>query len=171
MAASAEFVTELTRNQRQLHAFILTMVWDFEEADDLLQETNLALWRKAEEFDTTREFLPWAMQFARFQVKAWLKRRQRLPPAFDDAAIDRLMHRSIDAARRGDARRSALEDCLQRLPDAQRQLLARRYSPDVSVAEMAAQQSMNPAALSQALRRIRIALLACIERKLSGAAS
>jgi RNA polymerase sigma-70 factor (ECF subfamily) len=104
-------------------------------------------------------------------VKAWLKRRQRLPPAFDDAAIDRLMHRSIDAARRGDARRSALEDCLQRLPDAQRQLLARRYSPDVSVAEMAAQQSMNPAALSQALRRIRIALLACIERKLSGAAS
>lgn len=171
MAASAEFVTELTRHQRQLHAFILTMVWDFEEADDLLQETNLALWRKADEFDATRDFLPWAMQFARFQVKAWLKRRQRVPPAFNDAAIDRLMHRSIDAAAQDDARRSALEDCLQRLPDAQRRLLAKRYSPDVSVAEMAREQGMNPAALSQALRRIRIALLTCIERKLSGAAT
>lgn len=171
MPASSDFVGALTRHQRQLHAFILTMVWDFEEADDLLQETNLALWKKADEFDTTREFLPWAMQFARFQVKAWLKRRQRVPPAFTDAAIDRLIHRSIDAAAQEDARRPALEDCLRQLSDTQRALLARRYSPDASVATMAVQQGMSPAAMSQALRRIRIALLECVERKLSGTAS
>jgi hypothetical protein len=28
MSASAEFVTEITSVQRQLHAFILTMVWN-----------------------------------------------------------------------------------------------------------------------------------------------
>ena len=43
MSASAEFVTEITRVQRQLHAFILTMVWNPIEADDVLQETNLVL--------------------------------------------------------------------------------------------------------------------------------
>ena len=58
MAASAEFVTQITRVQRQLHAFILSVVWDMAEADDVLQETNLVLWQKADEFDRSRDFLP-----------------------------------------------------------------------------------------------------------------
>ena len=44
MAVSAEFVAQITKSQRQLHAFILSMVWNPVEADDVLQETNLVLW-------------------------------------------------------------------------------------------------------------------------------
>ena len=77
MAESAEFVTQITRAQRQLHAFILSMVWNPAEADDVLQETNLVLWEKSGEFDGSRPFLPWAMRFAQLQAMAWLKRRQR----------------------------------------------------------------------------------------------
>ena len=86
MAESAEFVTQITRAQRQLHAFILSMVWNPAEADDVLQETNLVLWEKSGEFDGSRPFLPWAMRFAQLQAMAWLKRRQRQQDrlVFDD---------------------------------------------------------------------------------------
>ena len=77
MTASAEFVTQITRVQRQLHAFILSMVWNATEADDILQQTNLVLWEKSAEFDASRPFLPWAMQFAQWQALAWLKSRRR----------------------------------------------------------------------------------------------
>ena len=70
MAESAEFVTQITKVQRQLHAFILSMVWNPAEAEDVLQETNLVLWEKAAEYDPSRPFLPWAMRFAQFQAMA-----------------------------------------------------------------------------------------------------
>jgi RNA polymerase sigma-70 factor (ECF subfamily) len=54
--ASAEFVTQITREQRQLHAFVLSLVWNPSDADEVLQETNLALWEKAAEFDGSRPF-------------------------------------------------------------------------------------------------------------------
>jgi len=54
MEVSAEFVAQITRYQRQLHSFILSMVWNPAEADDVLQETNLVLWEKAAEFDAGR---------------------------------------------------------------------------------------------------------------------
>ena len=58
MSASAEFVTEITRVQRQLHAFILTTVWNPIEADDVLQETNLVLWQKWPNSTAAASFSP-----------------------------------------------------------------------------------------------------------------
>ena len=57
MDVSAEFVTQVTRCQRQLHAFILSMVWNQAEADDVLLESNLVRWEKAAEFDAGRSCL------------------------------------------------------------------------------------------------------------------
>ena len=70
MAESAEFVTQIARSQRQLHAFS-----NPGDADDVLQQINLVLWEKAAELDGSRPFLPWAMRFAQLQALAWLKRR------------------------------------------------------------------------------------------------
>jgi len=38
------------------------MVRNAADADDVLQETNLVLWRKTADFDPAREFMPWAMR-------------------------------------------------------------------------------------------------------------
>ena len=68
-----------------------------------------------------------------------------------------------------DLRRRALGDCLQRLSPDHRELVAQRYQPDGSVDGMAEQRDSTPKAVSEMLRRIRLGLLACIERKLGGA--
>jgi RNA polymerase sigma-70 factor (ECF subfamily) len=167
MAASAEFVTQITRVQRQLHAFILSVVWDMAEADDVLQETNLVLWQKADEFDPTRNFLPWAMQFAKLQTMAYLKRRKRAPIAFDDNLLEELANRSIITSRQFDTRRAALADCIQKLSTDHRTLIATRYEPDCSVNDLAATRQTTPSALSQMLRRIRQTLLDCVEKTLA----
>ena len=53
MSVSAEFAVQMTKCQRKLHAFIVSLVWNPADADDVLQETNLVLWQKAAEFDVT----------------------------------------------------------------------------------------------------------------------
>jgi threonine dehydratase len=74
MPASDDFVALLTGSQRRLHAYIFSLVWNPADADDILQETNIVLLKKAAEYDTNRDFLPWALTIARFQALAGLKR-------------------------------------------------------------------------------------------------
>lgn len=166
MPASDYFVANLTKSQRQLHAYIFSLVWNPSDADDILQETNLVLLQKADEFDTSRDFLPWAFGFARFQSLAALKRRQRLRLVFDDV-LARTLADEAAGPRVVDARRMALATCLEKLPRTHRELLVRRYEPQASVADMAAAIRLTPKALSDRLRRIRQALLDCITKTLA----
>ena len=168
MTASAEFVAHITQSQQQLHAFILSIVWNSAEADDVLQETNLALWEKAAEFDAGRPFLPWAMRFAQFQARAWLKRQRRhqLRGVFDEELLQLLADEAVKEEQAFEARRNALMSCLQKIRPEQRELIARRYSPDVSVNSMAEAERTTPKAISDKLRRIRHVLLGCIRKSL-----
>jgi RNA polymerase sigma-70 factor (ECF subfamily) len=162
MPASDDFVALLTKFQRQLHAYIFSLVWNPTDADDILQETNLVLLKKASEFDHTRDFLPWAITIARFQTLAGLKRSQRLRFVFDETLA---MFLADEAAREDpviEARRLALATCLQKLPAAHRDLLIRRYEPKAVVGDMAAALGLSLKALSDRLRRIRGKLLNCI---------
>lgn len=171
MNVSAEFVAQITRSQRQLHSFILSMVWNPAEADDVLQETNLVLWEKVAEFDRERPFLPWAMRFAQFQALAWLKRhrRQQQRVVFDDDLARLLADEAAADETAFEDRRQALAACLQKLPAEQRNLIARRYEPEGSVNAMAAAGGTTPKAVSDRLRRIRHTLLQCIQRTLGEA--
>jgi RNA polymerase sigma-70 factor (ECF subfamily) len=163
---SAEFIAQVTRAQRTLHAFILSMLRNAADADDVLQETNIVLWRKAAEFDPTRPFTPWAMRVAQLQSLAFLKKKQRSKVAFDDELLTLIAEEAIAEAPESDARRVALSACLQKLTAEQGALVAQRYEPGGSVNEIAEQRGTTPKAISEMLRRIRQALLVCIERSL-----
>lgn len=169
MSASARFIAEITCCQRQLHAFVLSMVWHPVEADDVLQETNLVRWQKAAEFDDTRPFMPWAMRFAQLQSMAYLKRRQRQDCRLliDDQLAKIMADEAAYEEPLFEARRIALADCLQKLTPQQRELVSRRYEPSASVASMAAAAKIAPKALSERLRRIRHLLLVCVRKTLS----
>ena len=71
------FVQPLTENQNRLYGYVYSLLGDHGRAEDVLQETNLVLWRKIAEFDQARPFLPWAFGIVRFQVLAQLRDNKR----------------------------------------------------------------------------------------------
>lgn len=165
--ASAEFVALLTGSQRRLYAFILALTRNPADADDVLQETNLVLWRKSDQFAPGSDFDAWSLRVAQFQVMAHRKRRQRSRLHFDDELVERVAADAGEVLAGFDARREALAHCLRRLRPEQRRLVAERYQPGGCVNELAARQGRSPKAVSEALRRIRRVLLECIERTLA----
>lgn len=167
MAETAEFVAQITRAQRQLHAFILSLVWNASDAEEVLQETNLKLWEKADEFDGARPFLPWAMRFAQWQAMAWLKKRQRLRLMVDDDLAKMLAEEAAQEEREFELRRQALASCMQKLRPEQRELIAKRYEPNASVNALAEAAGVTPKAVSDRLRRIRQALLECVRKTMA----
>lgn len=168
MTASAEFVAHITQSQQQLHAFILSIIWNPADADDVLQETNLALWDKAAEFDASRPFLPWAMRFAQFQTQNWIKKhqRRRLRLVFDEELIRLIAEEAVAEEQVFEDRRNMLYSCLKKIGPEQRKLIARRYAPDSSVHSIAKAAQTTPKAVSDKLRRIRHGLLECIQKSI-----
>jgi RNA polymerase sigma-70 factor (ECF subfamily) len=157
----------ITRHQGALRAYIFTLLPDPAQVDDVLQETNLVLWRKAAEYDPERPFMPWACRIALFQVKAARRDASRDRHVFDSELVDLLAAEECpieDTTTRLD---HALRDCLAQLPPNKRELILRRYDPRSSVAEMAGARRQSPGALSLELHRIRRGLEACIEGKLA----
>jgi RNA polymerase sigma-70 factor (ECF subfamily) len=161
------FVELLTQHQSRLYAFIYTLMPDPERAGDVFQETNMVLWRKAEEFDHDREFLPWALTIARFQVRAARQRLGRDRHVFDERAFDVVADELARRAGRLPARQSALIDCLQHLPDDQRQLVRRRYEEGDALERIAAALGQTANAVGVALYRVRQALAECVERRVA----
>jgi RNA polymerase sigma-70 factor (ECF subfamily) len=167
-----EFVRLLTESQRQLFVYILSLVGNNTDADEVLQEANLVLWRKASEFTPGTNFAAWSMKVAYFEVLAFRKRRQHDQLRFDPDLIDLLAADAAVHAESIETRRRALATCMLRLSERDRELLRLRYglggaAAAGSVGELAKLVGRTAQATHQALHRIRTSLLDCIGRRLT----
>jgi RNA polymerase sigma-70 factor, ECF subfamily len=161
------FATLYARHHVDLLRFVLTLVADRAQADDIVQETARVLWQKAAAYDPTRPFLPWARKFAYFEVLKFRRREGLKRRFFSDALVETLAEERASADEFLEARRQALNDCLAKLDGRDRQLLSDRYTAGHGgIAHIAAQRGATPNAISLALHRIRQRLLDCIEHSL-----
>ena len=157
------FITELTAAQPSLWAYVFSLLPDHVAAQDVLQETNLTLWRKASDFQPGTSFVAWACQVAYFHVLSHRRRVRRDRLVFDEEVLAYLAERQAERAETLADRLVALRGCLEKLPQPSRRLLEERYAPGGSVKDLAEADGRSVAALSQVLYRIREKLLSCIE--------
>jgi len=64
-----EIADRLVAAQAGLYSYILTLLPWSDQANDVLQETNLVLWREAAEFSRESNFQAWACRVAYFQAE------------------------------------------------------------------------------------------------------
>jgi RNA polymerase sigma-70 factor, ECF subfamily len=167
MTVTESYIQQLIGLQTRLYAYILTLLADRTAADDVLQETNLVLYRKAGEFTAGAEFEPWAFAVARTQCLAFWKLRGRDRLVLGDDAIQRIACRAEAGIEEIDSNRAALRKCMETLPARQRELVEARYASGGSVNQLAHRLGRPESSVSQALYRIRCALLDCVRRRLS----
>lgn len=160
------FAQLLRAHHTQLFGYLYAMVRNINDAEDLYQETTLVLWNKFSEFQEGTNFFAWATAIARYKVSNFVRTRRRqwqftaelrnkLGNAFEELDSEVL-----------EARMESLQECKERLADADRQLLDGCYGSDRSFRETANQLGRSPKSLYRALDRIREALLRCIEARL-----
>ena len=55
-------------NQKRIYAFILGMVPNYQDAEDLFQETILVMWSKFDQFQRGTSFASWGATVAKYQI-------------------------------------------------------------------------------------------------------
>lgn len=172
--AREEFISLLTASHRRIYNFIGSMVVDRNDADDIMQETSLALWKHADEFEPGTDFGAWACSFAYYRViKERRAKHYRLKLAdrvVDLLAKDALGETQLDrmlASEQFELRREALAKCLQEVPGRNRTLLLDYYSNGRSLAEIGLGVGRNANAIAQLFHRLRGLLRDCMHKRLA----
>lgn len=164
-APSERFVSQLTAVQGALYAYVCVLLGGSHSADDVLQETNLVLWRKAHEFNPELSFTAWAYKIAFNQVLAYRKRRagdRHLSNISDDSLgrIAAKVETQVDSLVQ---RAKLLDQCIEKLPDYQRRLIGLRYAEHVGVKAIANKLDKSENSVAATLYRARLALIDCVE--------
>lgn len=164
--ARTEFVKLLTGSQRALHLYIIAFVPRAEDAEDILQSVSTVLWEKASDYAPGTNFLAWARKVAYYEVLAFRRKMASRRLMFDTELVALLSEESAEPDT-VDLRRRALGGCIRKLRCPDREVLTLRYEDARSVAGIAEELERPVKSIYRSLERIRMALLACIDKTLA----
>ena len=137
------------------------------DAQEVVQETAVALWKQIDRYDPSQPFTPWACRFAANKAKEHLRKQGRWKGFLDEDVAAMLLTRREQIAPELDRRVEPLRDCLGELPSHNRTLVEKYYFDQVPVEAIASQLDRSTAALYKSLQRIRASLMECVNGKLA----
>jgi RNA polymerase sigma-70 factor (ECF subfamily) len=161
--AQQQFLSLFLRSERELFRYVVALVPNVADAEDIVQQTALVLWEKFSAYDPGQPFTPWACRFALNKTRQWLDRRQRWQALLEGGLAEELAQRREELRPELDLRLAHLKGCLGKLPGAQFSLVEGYYYRRDGVEKLAADSGRTVAATYKLLQRVRLALQACID--------
>ena len=158
-----QFLRLYAEQEQALHGYVRAMLPDRHETSEVMQDVIVTLWQK---FDQAADFKNWAFGVARLKVLQHLQRRKRDRHVFGEELVTRLAERQAELEDRHATQSEALEHCLEKLPQAQRELVLRAYTQGARMDALAAQRGETVMALYKKLHRLRLALMECVNKSL-----
>ena len=134
------------------------------DADDIVQQTAIALWEKFDSYDQDRPFTPWACRFALNKARQWIARRQRWQALLANGLAEELVLRREELQPKLESRLKHLEGCLRKLPEAQSSIVEGYYFRRDGIENLAENSNRSVAATYKMLQRIRQTLQVCIDK-------
>ena len=168
--SSEDFAALYSQTHLSLLRYVMTLVPNRTQAEDVVQETARALWKKSADYDPRQPFWPWAKKFAYFEVMRHRKRQAiRGKYFFSDEMIDTLAEERDVAEPVLEEQRAVLNQCLEKLDGRARELVVQRYSRERTLDEIAREQNRSANSLYLMMHRIRKKLVECVNRTLAAA--
>jgi RNA polymerase sigma-70 factor (ECF subfamily) len=162
-AAQQRFLSLFLRSEREVFRYVAVLVPNVTDAEDIVQQTAMALWEKFDAYDPAQPFTPWACRFALNKARQWIERRQRWQALLNHGLAEELAQRRQELQPEFELRLRHLEGCLGKLPEGQRSLVEGYYYERASIETLAQRSGRSEAATYKMLQRIRRALQACVE--------
>ena len=163
-----EFVQLLSLHQPRIFAFVLALVPHAADAEEVMQETSLHLWRRFSEYERGTNFRAWACQIAHFKALEFRRANPlRNRPEFPPELIEQIADAASQQADSLEQRRLALIECIKSLGVRDRDLIERRIQPGSTMSQISQAVGRPVPGLYKAFARIYHLLHECVERKLS----
>ena len=156
------------QNQRRIRLYLGKYVQCSAQVDDIAQEVFWIAFRQLGDFRRDAKFSTWligiarnkALEFLKAEARGRKKRKQFFEAEIAREQISRLENGAdCELAER---RLSAMQLCLDQLPDRSRELINRYYFDQQPATRIAANSNVSTGSIRMKLLRIRQVLLKCI---------
>lgn len=138
---------------------------------DLVQEIFVEAYFHLDRYQAGRDFGAWIRGVARNHVREMLRdrsRESRLLQTYRDRVVDRLSDAGA-SERHENAMTEAQRRCREELPKHSVQVLALRYTEDLSHQDIASRLGKSMEAVKQLLYRVHVLLRDCIQKRMAEA--
>jgi len=162
-----QFMRLLLAHERRIYGFILALVRDWSDADDLMQETSAVMWRKFDEFEPGTHFVAWALSVARYQVLNHQKKQRVKRSHLSEQNVQAIAERMASDEKPVGPQQEALDLCMRKLPERDRELIRLRYEHGATTQDVADRAGRSIHAVYKALNRIHAKLLECIRQAMA----
>jgi RNA polymerase sigma-70 factor (ECF subfamily) len=166
-----EFIRLLGGAHGLLLRYVLSLVGNRHDAEDVVQRAGLTMWRRFATFEPDSDFIAWATTVAFYEVRNFQRATGRSRLKFDDELLQVLAAERAIEVRESNPRREALETCLEKLDAAARGLVDAIYHEGTEVAALAARHGQAVQTIYNRLSFIRRALADCVRRRLAEAST
>jgi RNA polymerase sigma-70 factor (ECF subfamily) len=167
-----EFLRLLTEHDRIFSIYVTGLVQPLQDAQDILQEGKIVMWRHFGKFKSGTNFVAWGRKILLRQILAYRRKMKHRRHGQLNEDILVLLDVEMDSAireKRWVEREQALRECLRKLKPEQRELIEQRYRDEASIEKMSRQTDKSETAVYQLLYRIRKALQDCVQLTLNEA--
>ncbi len=164
---STEFLKLLSAHDRSLSLYVYGLVPHQADADDILQQTKMVMWRSFSKFQLGTNFIAWARKIAFHQILGYRRKKKKQHLPLSDEMLDMVGEEIAEITDHEYLRRQALQSCLNHLKEEHRKLMLMRYQEEMEVDDIAKKMNSTPGAVYRALSRLRLSLLDCINTRLS----
>lgn len=161
------FLRLLRGNQNGIFSFILALVHNQNDADDIMQETTTVMWRKFNDFELGTNFAGWGISIARNKVNKFFEKHRKSRQNFKDSVIRAIEKQAESRINETNPRVEALKDCIGKLSRSARQLIQMRYDRRMSAQKTADLLNLSVHKFYRSMAKIHKSLEICIHRTLT----
>ena len=161
-----DFVALYVRHEPAVFSFVLGMVGRSADAEDVVQRASMTMWRCFDRYKPGTNFRNWAFQVAKNEALNHLTRARRDRHVFSEKMIELLASDNSEEADKLEARRRALDSCVEKLPQDDHEIVSGCYAEGSTVQSYAKQKGGTANKFYKKLNRIRGKLYQCIEDQL-----
>lgn len=159
------FLKIFLKHSKLLFGFIIAMVPNRSDAEDILQETAMILWNKFGEYEQGTNFYAWAKQVAKNKVHEYYKRQKRLILT-DLQVLDTIQKANDPILDTLEIRMAALTGCLNKLERQDILLVQARFQKNLSLKKLAEENNQSVHTLYKRLAHVFALLRACTQKTL-----
>ena len=166
------FLRLLSEHERKLALYVTGLVACPTDAQDILQDGKILMWRNFEKFQLGTNFPAWGRKILFHRVLAYRRQVKKKPVALLSEATLELLHDEAESAireRRWEKRERALEGCMDKLKDDHREVVHLRYRDEASIEKIAGVVERTEGAVYRLLSRLRQSLYDCVEQEMKSA--
>ncbi len=161
------FASLLDGNRKRIFGFILSLVPNLSDADDLLQETVLIMWRKFDQFEADKCFATWGVGIAYNKILQFRRSQSKLNLPISDEAFEKISEKADIINIPLNDTSDALEVCIKKLNSKDQALINLKYDHKEKIKDISDIVKRSADSLYKDFSRIHNMLRICIDRQLA----